>query len=291
MLARRAILSDDLVAARPLPVASLRLRDVARLYWEIAVRGYRRYASYRIATLAGIFTNTIFGFMRAYVLLALFHARPHAGGYTTADALTYTWLTQGLLVTIYIWGWYDIAERIRSGDIVSDFQRPVDFQWYWLAQDLGRAAYHFVFRGIPPFVVGMLAFSLFLPHDGITYLLFLVSVFLATCLSFAMRFIVNIAAFWLLDYRGVVGLLAILWTFLSGSIVPLALFPGIWRTVAEALPFAGMIQTPVDVFLQPRHGLGLAVLLGQQLLWTLLLLLGGRWLLARARRRLVVQGG
>lgn len=272
-------------------MAFLRLRDLSRLYWEIAVRGYRRYASYRIATLAGIFTNSIFGFMRAYVLIALFHARPHAGGYTTADALTYTWLTQGLLMTIYIWGWYDIAERIRSGDIVSDFQRPVDFQGYWLAQDLGRAAYHFVFRGIPPFIVGMLAFSLFLPHDGITYLLFVVSVFLATCLSFTMRFIVNIAAFWLLDYRGVVGLVSIVWTFLSGSIIPLALFPGVWRTIAEALPFAGMIQTPVDIFLQQQHGSALAALLGQQLLWTVLLLLLGRWLLGKAGRRLVVQGG
>lgn len=279
------------VPIAPSPMAFLRLRDLSRLYWEIAVRGYRRYASYRIATLAGIFTNSIFGFMRAYVLIALFHARPHAGGYTTADALTYTWLTQGLLMTIYIWGWYDIAERIRSGDIVSDFQRPVDFQGYWLAQDLGRAAYHFVFRGIPPFIVGMLAFSLFLPHDGITYLLFVVSVFLATCLSFTMRFIVNIAAFWLLDYRGVVGLVSIVWTFLSGSIIPLALFPGVWRTIAEALPFAGMIQTPVDIFLQQQHGSALAALFGQQLLWTVLLLLLGRWLLGKAGRRLVVQGG
>lgn len=270
---------------------SFRLRDRFRLYWEIAVRGYRRYASYRVATLAGIFTNTVFGFMRAYVLVALFHARPHAGGYTVADALTYTWLTQGLLMTIYIWGWYDIAERIRSGDIISDLQRPVDFQGYWLAQDLGRAAYHFVFRGIPPFLIGMFTFSLFLPHDGLTYLLFLLSVTIATTLSFAMRFIVNIAAFWLLDYRGVVGLVSILWTFLSGSIVPLPLFPGIWRSVAEALPFAGMIQTPVDIFLQQQHGLALAELLGQQTLWTLLLLLLGRWLLGRARRRLVVQGG
>lgn len=285
---------DDLVVSvptAPRPVAFLRFRALSRLYWEIAVRGYRRYASYRVATLAGIFTNTIFGFMRAYVLIALFSARPHAGGYTEADALTYTWLTQGLLMTIYIWGWYDIAERIRAGDIVSDFQRPVDFQGYWLAQDLGRAAYHFIFRGIPPFVVGLLAFSLFLPRDGLTYLLFLVSVVLATSLSFAMRFIVNIAAFWLLDYRGVVGLVSILWTFLSGSIIPLALFPGIWRTIAEALPFAGMIQTPVDIFLQQQHGLALALLLGQQLLWTILLLLFGRWLLGKARRRLVVQGG
>ena len=42
-----------------------------RLYWEVSRRGYRRFATYRAATLAGIFTNTAFGFMRAYVLVAL----------------------------------------------------------------------------------------------------------------------------------------------------------------------------------------------------------------------------
>jgi ABC-2 type transport system permease protein len=262
-----------------------------RLYWEVARRGYRRWATYRGATLAGIFTNSVFGFMRAYVLLALFHSRPHAGGYSAADALTYTWLTQAALMTVYIWGWYEIAERIRSGDIVSDFQRPVDFQLYWLSQDLGRALYHAIFRGIPPFLLGLLFFRLFLPANPLVYLLFAFSLGLAVCISFALRFIVNILAFWLFDYRGVNTLAAVFWTFLSGFIVPLAIFPPVWRAIAEALPFAGMIETPVDIFLQQDTGLRLLAVLGLQVFWALALLGIGRWLLALAMRRLVVQGG
>jgi len=41
------------------------------VYWELARVGYRRYATYRGATIAGVFTNTVFGFLRAYVLIAL----------------------------------------------------------------------------------------------------------------------------------------------------------------------------------------------------------------------------
>jgi ABC-2 type transport system permease protein len=253
--------------------------------------GGRRYATYRGATFAGVFTNTIFGFMRAYVLIALFTSRPHVGGYTEADALTYAWLTQAALMTVYIWGWYEIAERIRSGDIVSDFQRPIDLQGYWLAQDLGRALYHAIFRGIPPFIVGALAFKLFLPHNPAIYLLFFFSLAIAVCLSFAMRFIVNILAFWLMDYRGVGTLAMGVWTFLSGFAVPLAIFPGVWRTIVEALPFAGMVQTPVDIFLEKYQGLDLVLVIGRQVLWTLVLLAAGRWLLHLAARRLVVQGG
>lgn len=262
-----------------------------RLYWEIAVRGYRRYATYRGATAAGIFTNSVFGFLRAYILIALFVARPHVGGYSVADALTYTWLTQGALMAVYIWGWYEIALRIRSGDIVTDFGRPVDFQLYWLSQDLGRALYHTIFRGIPPFVLGALAFHLFLPHHLLTYILFFISLGIAVCLSFAMRFIVNILAFWLMDYRGIGTVSAAFWTFLSGFTIPLAILPQGMRTVTEALPFAGMVQTPVDIFLEKYRGLDLGLVIGRQILWTIVLLALGRWLLRAATRKLVVQGG
>ena len=59
-------------------------------------------------------------------------------------------------MTVYLWGWFDVALRVRSGDVATDLQRPLDFQAYWLAQDLGRAAYHALFRGVPPFIFGAL---------------------------------------------------------------------------------------------------------------------------------------
>lgn len=267
------------------------VRGSLRLYWEVARRGYRRYATYRGATIAGVFTNTVFGFMRAYVLIALFQSRPHVGGYDVTDALTYAFLTQAALMPVYIWGWYEIAVRIRSGDIVSDLQRPVDVQSYWLAQDLGRALYHAIFRGVPPFVIGALVFHFRLPASPLTYLLFTVSMALAVCVSFALRFIFNVLAFWLMDYRGINSLAAIFWTFLSGFALPLAVFPPTFRAIAEALPFAGMVQTPVDIFLEKFRGVALLAAMGGQLVWALVLLLLGRWLLAVAVRRLVVQGG
>jgi ABC-2 type transport system permease protein len=267
------------------------IRASLRLYWEVARRGYRRYATYRGATAAGVFTNTVFGFMRCYILIALFTARPHVGGYTLTDALTYTWLGQGLLMTIYIWGWYEIAERVRSGDVVTDLQRPIDFQLYWLAQDLGRGAYHALFRGVPPFIFGALAFHLPLPTDVQTYACFTTSVALAVCVSFAMRFLVNVLAFWVLDYRGVNGLAAVFWTFLSGSVVPLAIIPNPWGRIAEVLPFAGMMQTPIDVWLQKYQGGALLGIIALQAVWALILLGLGRLVLRQALRKVVVQGG
>lgn len=262
-----------------------------RLWLELARRGYRRYAAYPGATWAGVFTNTFFGCLLAYVLLAVFRERETVGEYDARDAVTYVWLGQGMLMTIYIWGWYEVALRVRSGDIATDLQRPLDLQPYWLAQDLGRAAYHALYRGIPPFLIGALAFDVLLPADPLVWLAFPVSVALAVVVSFGFRFLFNLAAFWLLDYRGVGVLAMVASTFFSGQIVPIAFFPGWLETLAWSLPFAAMVQAPIEVFLGHAQGLELAGLLGLQAFWAAVLLLLGRAVLGAGLRKLVVQGG
>ena len=123
-----------------------------RLDWEIAKRGWRRYAAYPWATAAGVFTNTIFGFLQAYILLAIYRHRTSVGGFDSADAVTYVWLAQAMIMTVYIFSWWELALRIRDGSIATDLLRPLDPQRYWLAYDLGRR--HPSHTGIPPFVAG-----------------------------------------------------------------------------------------------------------------------------------------
>jgi ABC-2 type transport system permease protein len=261
-----------------------------RLDWEIAKRGWRRYAAYPWATAAGMFTNTIFGFIQAYVLLAVYRHRTNVGGYDAADTVTYVWLAQALIMTVYIFGWQELAVRIRDGSIATDFARPVDPQRYWLAFDVGRAPYHFICRGLPPFVVGALVFSLHYPTPG-DAVLFLASVALAVVVSFGFRFLYNAAAFWLLDFRGVLTMALVVSLFFSGMIMPLQFFPHWLGTTARALPFASVMQTPIDVYLGRHSGGVLALLVAEQLAWALALLGLGRLALRAGGRKLVIQGG
>jgi viologen exporter family transport system permease protein len=261
-----------------------------RLGFELARRGWGRYAAYPGATWAGVFTNTFFGLVIAYSLLAVLEQRD-VGDYDARDAATYAWLAQGMLMTIYLWGWFEVALRVRSGDVATDLQRPLDFQLYWLAQDLGRALYHGLFRGIPPFLIGALLFDVLIPDDPLVWLAFTMSVALAVVASFAYRFLFNLAAFWLLDYRGAGVLAMVASTFLSGQVVPIALFPEWLALAAWALPFAAMVQAPIEVWLGHAQGLELVGLLGLQAFWAAALLLLGRLVLQAGMRKLVIQGG
>jgi ABC-2 type transport system permease protein len=114
---------------------------------------------------------------------------------------------------------------------------------------------------------------------------------LAVAISFSLRFIMNLCAFWILDYRGVFGLSGGIFLLFSGFVVPIPFFPSPLRGIARALPFAGMFQTPIDVFLQKSGPGGVVGLLVVQAVWTVVLLGLGRLVLVAAFRRVVVQGG
>jgi ABC-2 type transport system permease protein len=262
-----------------------------RLYWELAVVGFQRAAAYRSAAVSGAITNTFFGFLRAYVFIALYEARPEVGGYSLADALTFTFLTQGMAALVEMWSWYRIAETVQSGQVATDLSRPFDYELYWLAQDYGRALFQLLFRSLPPFVVGMLVFDVRLPPDALHGLALIPSVLLAITISFAWRFCLNLSTFWLLDYRGIGNIGNLLALLLSGFLVPIAMFPDSVRTAFYLTPFASMVAVPIDVFLGKLNGQELAAALLLQAFWAAAMLWLGRLVLAAALRKLVVQGG
>lgn len=76
----------------------------AGLYAAVATRTFRRFSTYRAATAAGVFTNSVFGVIYSFAYLALWDERPGAGGYDAADAVTFVWIGQALLMTVALWG-------------------------------------------------------------------------------------------------------------------------------------------------------------------------------------------
>jgi ABC-2 type transport system permease protein len=261
------------------------------LIGAITASGFRRFATYRQATIAGFTTNIMFGFLRTYVLVAVAGGGVVAG-YSGPQLFTYVWAGQGLLGVVLLWGWTDLADRVRSGDIVTDLLRPIHPVVNYLAADLGRAAYAMIFRFVPPIIAGAVFFGLYLPAELITYPLFAVSVLLAVVVCFACRYLLNSVAFWLLDIRGV----NMVWLFMSGLMsglyFPIRFLPD-W--VAALLwfgtPGPSILQAPIDVLVE-RDALPVRLgMIGVQALWMVILL----WLCyvvqGRAERKLVIQGG
>ncbi|MFJ8791143.1 ABC transporter permease [Streptomyces sp. NPDC102462] len=262
-----------------------------RLYAAVAAGGFRRYATYRVATAAGVFTNTAFGLILVYTYLALWEERPHLGGYDQSQAVTYVWLGQCLYATLAIQGGgveKDLMDRIRTGEIAIDLYRPADLQLWWLASDLGRALFQMVGRGVIPFTFGALFFPTALPKDVTTWAAFLFALLLAMVVSFGIRYLAALSVFWLLDGMGVSQVLMVTGIFCSGMTLPLNAFPGALGDVVQALPWAAQLQMPADVLMGKADPPAAYAFQGA---WAVALLAAGRVVQSAATRRVVVQGG
>ncbi|MBB2910240.1 ABC-2 type transport system permease protein [Streptosporangium becharense] len=202
--------------------------------------------------------------------------------------MTFCFLSQACIGPMQVFGTMELSGRVRSGDVAVDLVRPASLQMWSLADDLGRAAYLFLLRSLPPMALGAALFGIVTPPTPAAWLFFAASFVLAVVVSFGWRYLVALSACWVIDDRGVQALSLILTLFFSGITLPLNLFPGWFGVLADALPWSAMVQVPADVYLGKRDGLEA---LGFQAAWAAALLLLGALATRAARRKVVIQGG
>jgi ABC-2 type transport system permease protein len=262
-----------------------------RFYIAVALTAYRRQLMYQRANIAGLLTNIFFGIVFSYTIIALFHARPVVAGYDVRDTLRYTWAVQAAVMPILTFGWTDLMRTIQSGEFVADLSKPCNFYWYWFSREMGKSAYYLIYRGIPTYAVGALLFGLGIPGSWNTWLVLPFVLVVGIMMGFAFRFLHNMVAFWLLEARAFVTMATVIALFFTGSYIPIPFFPPLMRTAIEWLPFNGFINLPVQVFLGKLDGMALLVFFARQIAWLILMTTGVHWLMGRAFRHVIAQGG
>ena len=268
------------------------MRATARVYWRLLVAGFRRQSAYRLAALGGLVANVTFGLLKVAILFATVRAAGgELHGYDTASMSTYVWLSQGLLGSVNLMGRTDLALRVKDGQVAVDFLRPVDLQAATLATEAGMSLFALIPRGLPSVLLGALVVGMRMPSNPVFYLLGTASLLLGIVISAATVYLVAVAGFWLVETRGLQILYMLTSGFLGGLYVPLALFPGWLRAVAEATPFPSIMMYPIDVLSGFGGAAEAARLVLAQLAWLAGMAAVGQALTRAGRRRLEVQGG
>ena len=123
---------------------------------------------------------------------------------------------------------------------------------------------------------------------GVAFAFSMIGALLISC---AFTTLLSITLMWTVSGQGVASVGAVSVTILTGMIVPIPFFPDWAQTIINVLPFRGIVDTPYRLYLGHIPASDALYHLGHQLVWTIVLILIGRWLLARGVRRLVMQGG
>jgi ABC-2 type transport system permease protein len=254
---------------------------------------------YRAAALAGFATQCWWGAIKIMVLAAFFYGAHRGQPMTLEHAITYTWLGQAFLIFLPWNADPDVAEMVRTGAVAYDRLRPVDTYGWWYARAVAWSAARVAPRAVLMFIVaaglmpllGLGAWSLKPPAGLEAAILFSLSMIGVAVLSASIVLLINVVAVASMTDRGANLLIAPFSNILSGSIVPLALFPAWSRPGLRLQPFAGLVDIPFRIYFADLTGWAAAGGIALQLGWTLALVLAGRWALGRTMRRLQVQGG
>ena len=276
------------------------LRESARPYVAAFASRFLQMLQYRTAALAGFATQCWWGGIKVMVLAAFYANIPAADvPMSLAQAMTYTWLSQGLLVLLPWLGDPEVAQAVRSGAVAYDRLRPVDAYALWFARSAGWIA-----ARVLPRVALMLAFAaLALPLAGLgewawqppaglaARCAFVVSCGLGLLLSTSMVMLLNIAAAAALNERGINAIAGPVVVVLSGNVLPLMLLPQAWQGVLLLQPLAGVMDIPARIYFGAMSGPQAWMGLGLQCVWIAALVALGHAAMERTMRRLEVQGG
>src|SRR5688572_4410259 len=117
-----------------------RTRAPGRLsvYPRVARAAIRRHSTYRMATIGAVLEASIASMIRAMVLLAAVRIVGGMRGLGATEAATYAFLAGAIDFSLQTMWPTDIDDRIRTGDVITDLQRPVDFQLWYFAHEAGR---------------------------------------------------------------------------------------------------------------------------------------------------------
>jgi ABC-2 type transport system permease protein len=164
----------------------------------------------------------------------------------------------------------DIAENdIRDGLLVAYLLRPVSYYW---KKCLEETPYRIVQTGYAVILCLVFFFffgkSLFVFSNNLpTILLGIIMIILAFFLSFTMKMIMGLAAFWFTDTRGFFEALYATEFALGGTLIPLVLLPQMIAPVAYVLPFSYILYFPI-IAIQGKLGIvELFHVIGIQIIW------------------------
>jgi ABC-2 type transport system permease protein len=252
---------------------------------------FRMLLQYRAAALAGFATQLFWGFIRIMIFDAFYHSSSAPQPMPLAEVVTYVWLSQAMLGML---PWNldsEVRGLIRSGTVVYELVRPLDLYGLWYSRAIAQRSAPTLLRAIPMFVVAGLFFGLHAPPSLASGAAWIAATLGALLLSAAITTLLTLSMLWTITGEGLFRMMSALVTLLSGMILPLPLFPHWSQPLLNFLPFGGLVDAPMRLYMghiPPTH---LGPILAHQIGWTVAFVVLGRWLLARGTRRLVVQGG
>jgi ABC-2 type transport system permease protein len=228
--------------------------------------GVAETVAYRAEFLVWILTTTI-----PLVMLGLWStvaAEAPFRQYTQADFVAYFLAVLIVRNVAGSWVGWQIGEEIRMGTMSMRLLRPIH---PFIALGASHVA-SIPFRCVValPIAVVLLISSggSSLTTEPLQLAMLLPSLAFAWLITYAIMFAIGALSFFLTRAMGIFSLYFLLFTLLSGYLMPIPMLPEPIATIAEWLPFRFMLALPVELMTERMATDRVLLLMGVQVLWT-----------------------
>jgi ABC-2 type transport system permease protein len=221
-----------------------------RFFIEIFKFNLKIYFHYRWSFLISVITSPIILVLQIALFKTIYSYNNTSiiHGYTCIQMIWYFIARKFFFYLVWSYPEEEISENIVSGSMAIRLVQPLSLIKWEAAKFTALKLYGFFLEFLPGFFIYMLiAFPEFL--TGISFLKYIIQLFLSSILLFLISFLLGTAAFKWQSITALQSLKIIVINFAAGLFIPLEFFPGIIQRIVKILPFQYLFYIPVRFLL------------------------------------------
>ncbi|TAM59881.1 hypothetical protein EPN52_06860 [bacterium] len=259
-------------------------------YAQFASKAFQREATYRVEVFSEIGSLVLRVYLIRALWTALYAHNPAPPNLPLHAIITYSTVALLLSLIFEVDGTRQLREKIRLGTIATDLLKPVSLPGSLFSDGVGMTLLH-ALTVIPSLLFALLLVHVDHPATAAAGVAFLAAFALGYGVNFLLNFCMNCVAFWTLETFALQLVVRWLSDLLSGAVIPLSFFPGLFQSALLHLPFAAVYSTPLLIYLGILRGDRIPQALLEQAAWLLVFAAIAALAWSRGRRRVVLQGG
>ena len=262
-------------------------------YFGLFKMTFKGELQYRAKAISGVATQLFWGLMYVYLYTAFMGGKV-IEGFSIPQMASYIWIGQAFFVLRYIDLPQGCGKEIENGNVCYKFVKPLDLYNQWYCEHLGYKISATLLRFLPIVIISLFLpknIGLMLPSTPVSFILFILALTLGALLTSAFSMIGVFLTFKTLSPNGIRNIMNIVIGILGGTYIPLPLMPKPIQNVLSYLPFRFVSDLASRIYIgniAPMQAIKF-ILIG--FAWLIVLVILGKFLIARASKKAIVQGG
>lgn len=248
---------------------------------------------YRAKAISGFATQLFWGLLYIYLYTA-FMKGSTIDGFSISQMCSFIWLGQAFFVLRYIDLPKKCAKEIENGDVCYKFVRPLNLYNQWYCEYLGYKLSATLLRFLPIILIAFLlppSIGLSLPVSWTAFGLFIIALTIGTLMTGAISMIAVYLTFKTQSAKGTLGIVSTTTNLLGGFFIPIPLMPEVVQNVLNYLPFRFIVDLPFRIYIGSISTKPALMFICISLIWLVILVALGKFLVSRALKKTVIQGG